>query len=167
VSSEFVVELAFEWYWRQHRDLHALQCAVDRLHRPGQHGTKVIQELLVAARLHGRPTESALEVKLEAIIGDLDGIVRQYEVFDESGRFVARPDFAIPSMRIAIEAHSVQHHFGSGAARRDGARHDKLVANEWRVRYVTSKEMDDPMKLRSSIRQLLRSSESPTLPTWT
>jgi very-short-patch-repair endonuclease len=166
VSSDFRVKLAFEWYWRRAANLVALQATVDRLHRPGQHGTKAIQELLVAARLDGRPTGSALEVRLEAIIGDIEGIVRQYEVFDRMGRFVARPDFAIPALRVAIEAHSRQHHQGFAARDKDQARHEALVANDWRVQYVTAKQMDDPAKVRSGIRTLIKSTDSPTLPTW-
>ena len=65
---ELQVRMAFEWYWRTQGSLGRLQAAVDRLHRPGQRGTKVLQELLVEARMRGRPTESALEVRLEAIL---------------------------------------------------------------------------------------------------
>lgn len=163
-SPPWLVKMAFEWYWRTH-GLSGLQDAVDRLHRPGQHGTKVIQELLVEARLKGRPTESALEVRLEAIIGDLDGLVRQYEVFAADGSFIARTDFAIPELRFAIEAHSKEHHSSPTAHAKDRRRHDALVANEWRVRYVTSTEMSDPSRLRSDIRRLLAGRDTSTLPT--
>lgn len=166
VVPPFRLKLAFEWYWRTHRDLSRLQAAVDRLHRPGQHGTKAIQELLVEARVRGRPAESGLEVRLEAIIGDLDGLVRQHEVYDEAGRFVARTDFAIPSLRLAFEAHSAQFHSSPEAVRRDRFRHERLTAAGWRVRYITSKEMASPLALRADVGRLLRSTESPTLPSW-
>ena len=164
VSSAHQVRMAFEWYWRTFRDLAPLQAAVDRLHRPGQHGTRAMQELLVEARLKGVPTESALEVRLEAIIGDLDGLVRQYNVFDDAGAFVARVDFAIPERRVAFEAHSKQFHDGTKAHRRDRRRHERLVACGWTVRYITSAEMGEPAKLRTSVRRVLDGREHPGLP---
>jgi very-short-patch-repair endonuclease len=164
VIDEFRTRIAFEWYWRSRGSLTALQAAVDRLHRPGQHGTKVMQELIVESRMKGRPTESALEVRLEAIIGDLEGLVRQYEVYDECGRFVARVDFAIPHLRLAIEAHSRQFHDTPDAVRRDERRHQRLDEAGWRTRYVTSKDMETSSKLRSEIRRLLNSAERPSVP---
>ncbi|MBI4932580.1 MAG: type IV toxin-antitoxin system AbiEi family antitoxin domain-containing protein [Actinobacteria bacterium] len=166
VSSPFMVKLAFEWYWRTCSDLSVLQQTVDRLHRPGQRGTRAIQDLIVESRLHGRPTESGLEVRLEAIIGDIPGLVRQHEVFDESGQFVARVDFAIPSLRLAFEAHSEQFHSGPDAQERDLRRHARLTDADWRTRYITSKEMLNPLGLRAEVQRLLGSSESPALPTW-
>lgn len=166
-TSELRSRMAFEWYWRTKGDLAPLQAAVDRLHRPGQHGTKLMQELLVEARLKGCPTESALEVRLEAIIGDLEGLVRQYEVFDDQGRFVARVDFAIPTQRIAIEAHSRQFHSSDEDRIRDAIRDEDLTSGGWTVRYVTKKEMDHPSKLRSSVRRMVLLGEpSPGLPTF-
>ncbi len=166
-ADAFRVRLAFEWYWRVKGDLNGLQSTVDRLHRPGQHGTKVIQELLVDARLKGRPTESALEVRLEAIIGDLDGLVRQYEVVDRNGAFVARADFAVPAARVAIEAHSREFHSSPAAHQRDAERHARLVAHEWRVRYVTKIEMENPSSLRSSVRRIVLLGDAPPgLPAW-
>lgn len=162
--SEARVRIAFEWYWRTRGSLAGLQAAVDRLHRPGQRGTKVLQELLVDARMRRRPTESALEVRLEAILEEVEGLVRQFEVFAEDGTFVARVDFAVPAMRLAIEAHSVQFHGSAEALKRDEARHARLTAAGWRVRYVTSREMSDPCRLRSTVRCLLRSEEAPKVP---
>jgi len=155
VDSRFKVKLAFEWAWRNGHSLTWFQQTADRLHRPGQHGTKVLQELLVEARLHERPTESSLEVLLECILEDLDGLERQYRVLDHTGKFVGRVDFAIPHRKVALEAHSRKHHFGPDAEQRDAARDARLVAAGWTTRYITKREMDDPSKLRSSVRQLL------------
>jgi very-short-patch-repair endonuclease len=165
VATDLMATMAFEWYWRTHQDLAPLQRAVDRLHRPGQRGTRIVQELLVDARLKGKPTESALEVRLEAIIGDLEGIVRQHKIFDASGRFLARVDFAIPQLRIAFEAHSKQHHSSPEAQQRDRERHDNIVAAEWKVRYITSKEMGDPSRLRYGMNRLIKGLENPGFPT--
>jgi very-short-patch-repair endonuclease len=161
---ELDVRIAFEWFWRSGGDLTTLQRTVDRLHRPGQHGTKVVQELLVEARLKGRPTESALEARLEAILDEIEGLVRQFEVYAEDGSFIARVDLAIPTHRLAIEAHSRQFHSSPAARVRDERRHGHLTAAGWRVRYVTNAELADPCKLRSTIRVLLRSDDSPAVP---
>ncbi len=156
VDPWWVVQYALEWAWRSGMEPASLQATIDRLHRPGQHGTKVAQELLVEARLRGKPTESALEVRLEAIIGDIPGVVRQHVVCDEAGGFVARVDFAIPSVRLAIEAHSKQFHTGADAEQRDARRHERLVACGWTVEYVTSDQMKDPAKVRSTTLRLAR-----------
>ncbi|MFZ4719525.1 MAG: hypothetical protein ACOYMR_08865, partial [Ilumatobacteraceae bacterium] len=164
VINEFALRLAFEWYWRARPDLATLQAAVDRLHRPGQHGTKAIQELIVDSRLKGRATESALEVRLDTILSEIEGVVRQYEVRDADGRFVARVDFAIPELRLAIEAHSRQFHDSPEAIEKDEARHERLIAADWRTQYVTSAEMRDPCKVRSTVRALARTGAAQPVP---
>ncbi|MEN9645260.1 MAG: hypothetical protein RL238_1929 [Actinomycetota bacterium] len=156
VRPEFEVMLAFEWYWRRHRDLTVLQAAIDRLHRPGQSGTKVLQRVLSEALLEGLPTESALEVRLEAILRGLPGLVRQHEVIDAAGQFVARVDFALPSLRIAIEAHSAEFHSSEAAHAADEVRHRRLVGAGWRVRYVTSLDMDQPNLVWAEVQTMRR-----------
>jgi very-short-patch-repair endonuclease len=145
------VREAFEWAWRTGVSLTWLQCTVDRLHRPGQRGTGVLQRLLVEARRHERPTESGLEVELACILDDIPGLVRQFEVFDSAGTFVARVDFAVPDARLAIEAHSRRHHFGPTAEARDLDRHQRLAACDWTTMYVTKREMSNPVSVRRRV----------------
>lgn len=57
--------------------------------------------------------------------------VPQYEILDESGNFVARPDFAYPDLKIAIEYESFQEHTGKLALVRDSARRNAVVALGW------------------------------------
>lgn len=61
----------------------------------------------------------------------------QYELFDSSGRSIARPDFVYPEERIVIEGHSKLWHDGKEARTHDLERHEDLVANDYRVLYVT------------------------------
>lgn len=164
VGSEFEVQLAFEWYWRRHRDLRALEETVERLHRPGQSGTKVLQRLIGEARLGGVPTESALEVRLECVLRGLPGLVRQYEVVDVAGAFVGRVDFALPELRIAIEAHSAEFHSSEVAHRSDTRRHERLVDAGWRVRYVTSADMADPSNVWAAVQAMRRGGPGDALP---
>jgi len=164
VRSEFEVQLAFEWYWRRHPDLSALQEAVERLHRPGQSGTKVLQRLIGEARIGGVPTESALEVRLDFVLRGLPGLVRQCEVVDIAGAFVGRVDFALPELRIAIEAHSAEFHSSDVAHRSDLRRHVRLVAAGWRVCYVTSADLADPSKVWTVIQTMRRGGPGDAVP---
>jgi very-short-patch-repair endonuclease len=145
------VRVAFEWAWRNGVSLTWLQQTADRLHRPGQRGTGVLQRLLVEARNHERPTESGLEVELSCILADIPGLVRQFEVFDADGAFVARVDFAVPGAHLAIEAHSRRHHFGPQAAARDLDRDQRLTACGWTTLYVTKRDMVNPARVRRRV----------------
>jgi very-short-patch-repair endonuclease len=153
VDPEDRVREAFECAWRRGLSLDHLQTVIDRLHRPGQHGTSVAQRLLVDAIVKGRSTESALEVRLEAILHDVDGLVRQYEIRTPSGGFVARVDFAVPGERLAIEAHSRQFHSGAAAEARDARRHQRIAALGWTVLYITHEQMQDPIKVRALVQR--------------
>lgn len=164
VRSDFEVRLAFEWYWRQHPDLSALQRTIDRLHRPGQAGTKSLQRVLLEAQIEGVPTESGLEVRLEAVLRGMPGLVRQFEVVGHDGQFVARVDFALPEHRIALEAHSVEFHSSDAAHVADVARHRRLVAAGWRARYVTSADMADPSRVWYEVQAMRRGGPGHALP---
>ncbi len=122
VDSPERVKMAFESAWRNGCSLIWLRQTAERLHRPGQRGTGVLLRLLDAAETRTRPTESALEVRVERALAGIPGLVRQFSIFDPTGRFVARTDFAIPKLKIAIEAHSRRFHFGTRPrGRRRGA----------------------------------------------
>ena len=54
-----------------------------------------------------------------------------------TGRFIARTDFAIPELKIAIEAHSRRFHFGPIVSTTTRRVKDALQAEGWIVRYVT------------------------------
>ena len=79
----------------------------------------MIFNLINQAEAHGRPTESAFEARVARYLQGIDGLVRQHQIFDLTGAFVARVDFAVPAARLAIEAHSRQFHFWPGAVSRD------------------------------------------------
>ncbi len=133
------VEAAFNDAWRRGLDLRRLRLVAERLHRPGQSGTRVLLDLLERASVVERPFESPLEGRVERLLrrARLPGVVRQHVVRDPQGRFVARVDFAIPQLRLAIEAHSMEHHFGL-ATMRDAARDERLLAVGWESEFVTA-----------------------------
>ncbi len=109
----------------------------ERLHRPGQAGTGVLLGLLVeAARV--RVPDSWLERLVEELLAapGFPPLLRQYTVRDDAGRFVARVDLAVPSVRLAIEAHSRRFHFGHGPEAADEDRDLRLAACGWEVLYL-------------------------------
>ncbi len=66
----------------------------------------------------------------------LSGLQRQHEIRDGAGAFVARVDLAFPAVKLAVEAHSRQFHFGSRAEAFDQRRDNRLAALGWEVIYV-------------------------------
>ena len=132
-----------------------LRQTAERLHRPGQRGTGVLLSLLDEAANHAAPTESALETFVEHTLDGIPGLVRQHDIFDANGRFVARVDFAIPDLRIAIEAHSRKYHFGPDHEDADAAREASVQAEGWIVRYVTKHQAHNRSELRSSVLALI------------
>jgi hypothetical protein len=108
-----------------------------RLARPGQHGPHLLLDLLDMAGGDTVP-ESWLERLVERLLAvpGMPPLVRQHVVRDPRGRFVARVDLAIPSIRLAIEAHSRRFHFGDAAGRRDEDRDLRLSAAGWAALYV-------------------------------
>lgn len=145
------VRVAFESAWRRGVSLMWLRSTAERLHRPGQRGTGVLLHLLDEADRAKRPTESALELRLEQCLMGLPGLVRQYEVFDETARFVARVDFAVPHVKLALEAHSRQFHFGKIAELHDELREHDLTAQGWEVLYFADRHLKSPSAVRARV----------------
>lgn len=99
-----------------HRDglsLRSLRSTAERLHRPGQQGTRVLLGHLDAFDRAGTAPESWFEEVLRRILNhpELPPLVSQFELRHQ-GRFVARFDHAFPQARVAVEAHSKRFHFG-------------------------------------------------------
>lgn len=155
VDSRDRVAVAFESAWRNGCSLTWIRQTAERLHRPGQRGTGVLLRLLDGAEVSHTATESALEVRVERVLAGIPGLVRQFSVFDPTGRFVARTDFAIPELKIAIEAHSRRFHFGAERGDRDAGREAALQAEGWIVRYVTHSQARNAKTLRRSIEALI------------
>ena len=67
---------------------------------------------------------------------DIPPLVRQHVIEDARGRFVARVDLAVPTARLAIEAHSREFHFGPERETADEDRDLRLAAEGWEVLYL-------------------------------
>ena len=118
---------------RELSDLVALYATLARLARRGRRGTQRFRDALTE-----RDPEAALSAsERERLLFDMlrrHGFplpVPQYEILDETGNFVARPDFAYPDLKIAIEYESFQEHTGKVALVRDSARRNAVVALGW------------------------------------
>lgn len=145
------VTMAFEWAWRTGVSLTWIEQTAQRLEHPTRPGPRVVLGLVARARGLREPTASALEVELDAVVMSLPGVVRQHVVRRADGSFVARPDFAIPELKIAIEGHSRRHHFGFEPEVSDAEREADLVAEGWLVRFITKPQITRPDELRASL----------------
>jgi hypothetical protein len=154
------VAIAFEWAWRTGVSLTWIEQTATRLDRARRTGPRLILAFVAAARKRERPTESALEAKVEAVITSLPGLVRQHVIRRADGTFLARVDFAIPDLKIAIEAHSRRWHFGSAASGADEEREIALQGEGWIVRYVTEAHRRSPEVLRSTLIALVAARSS-------
>jgi very-short-patch-repair endonuclease len=115
-----------------------IRSVAERLDRPGQSGTSRILRLLDAIPHEGRVAESWFEELLARCLEDprIPGLIRQHEIHDSAGTFVARVDLAVPRVTLAIEAHSKRHHFGPQAEAADADRDLRLAACGWEVLYL-------------------------------
>jgi very-short-patch-repair endonuclease len=109
-----------------------------RLHRPGQSGTGVLLRLLAVAwempAVRGSWFEKLVEDCLQS--SELPPLVRQHAVRGSDGRLAGILDLAFPSIRLGVEAHSRQFHFGRAAEHGDEDRDHRLARCGWEVLYV-------------------------------
>jgi very-short-patch-repair endonuclease len=147
VAPETTVRRPFDDARRRGASVVWLRRTATRLHRPGQHGTRVLLDLLEEAT---RPaSESWFEYLVERCLRSprLPPIERQWTVRDARGRFVARLDLAMPSIRLGVEAHSRRFHFGPAAEAADERRDLQLAAIGWEVLYVGWHDLGDADRL--------------------
>jgi len=110
----------------------------------GVRGTSLLRQLVEAHDSDDVVSQTTFERRLGHILrgAGLPRPVPQYEVIDE-GSFVARPDFAYPEAKLAIEADSYRFHGSKEAWRTDLARRSRLARAGWRVLHVTWADVRD------------------------
>jgi hypothetical protein len=138
ILSEDDLERAVDSARRSGISLRWLRETAQRLHRPGQRGTNAIFAQLAAVDPNQEVRGSWFERVVERMLDDprIPPLVRQYEIRTPAGVFVARPDLAIPSIKLAIEAHSREFHFGRAAEGSDEDRDNELADLGWDTRYL-------------------------------
>jgi very-short-patch-repair endonuclease len=159
VLPEFRLEVALDCALRlKLTHVGLLDDRLDRVARSGRNGIVAIRRLLAERDPDEAPTASTLEDLLDRLIRrfELPRPVRQFNVCDGRGRFVARPDFAYPSARVAVEAQSYAYHHDRQQWEQDHRRLNSLVALGWRVVYVTARQMrQQPEVVAAQIRSAL------------
>ena len=117
-----------------------IQSTAERLHRPGQAGTGVVLALLEAAwRRADRPG-----LVVRAARRGVPRARRELPTARAPAPGVRRPaaawsailDLAFPSLRLGVEAHSRQFHFGRLPQQADEDRDHRLARCGWEVLYV-------------------------------
>jgi hypothetical protein len=133
-----------------------LQQTAIRLHRPGQAGSGALLRALDRWASEGTLPDTWFEELIERLLRDprIPPLVRQYEIRDASGRFVARPDLAIPSLRLGIEAHSRQFHFEPERGEADEDRDLRAGAVGWELVYLGWYAQRRPAEIVELIAQL-------------
>lgn len=136
-----VEELLDEAFRRSLTNPHRLGGYVQISHGMGRHGAAALRRLLPRYLNGAAFSESILETRLRQLLeqSSLPQPVAQYEVRDRDGRFVARVDFAWPSLKVAVEAVGRAHH--EGQWERDLARTNRLTECGWVVIYVTWEDL--------------------------
>ncbi len=119
-------------------DLAALYDDAIRLHRPHQSGTGVLIRLLRSIAWEGNLPATWFEELLALCLNDpsLPPMVMQHPIKDSSGRIVARADIGFPSVRLGLEAHSRQFHFGPDAESLDEDRDIAAARCGWELLYL-------------------------------
>jgi len=144
-----------------HRDglsLRLLRSTAERLHRPGQQGTRVLLGHLDAFDRAGAAPESWFEEILRRIIDSpaLPPLVSQFEL-RHRGRFVARFDHAFPAAKVAVEAHSKRFHFGPVHQAVDEDRDLRAQRAGWVIVYLGWHITRRPAEVVDLLRDIVRS----------
>jgi hypothetical protein len=111
----------------------------------GRRGVGVLRMLLVDRDPAHVPPQSVLETRVARMLrwSGLPPPVRQFEV-RVNGQLVARPDFAWPDARVALEADGYVHHAGTRAWSRDLERRNALTALGWVLVHVRWADLRSP-----------------------
>lgn len=129
------------------------------LDRRGPGGVKgwARMDRLVRERIGTEPTGSGKEtVFLSALRRrKLPVPAKQFGIVDADGRFVARPDFAYPDLRIAIEIDS-GFHLNPARRRADLRRQNRMQLVGWRVLYFDRTDPAGQLEALSTIEHALR-----------
>jgi hypothetical protein len=109
-----------------------------RLERRGRTGGRAIRRALVRWADEGVLSESWLEELMVRLVESpgLPTLVRQHVVTDSHGSLVARLDAAMPEIKLGLEGHSRQFHFGPINEAHDEDRDLRLATEGFEVLYL-------------------------------
>ncbi len=144
VARSTTVDLAIDNALRRDlTDVIALERTLRRVGRRGRSGTLTFRKLLQDRSPDLALTESEREQLLLLMLRrhGFPAPVAQLEIRDDDGRLIARPDFAYPAEKIAIEYDSYQEHTGKLALVRDSARRNAIVGHGWAPITATAEDL--------------------------
>ncbi len=158
VVSDDLVQRALTAARRRRIELIELRAVVDRLHRPGPSGTGALRRLLDRIPFEGRVPDSWLEELLAVCAADpgLPAAIPQYEIRDDRGIVVARTDLGMPSVRLGLEGHSRQFHFGPLAEPLDEDRDLRVAACGWELLYLGWYAAHRPVEVARVLRRVVK-----------
>ncbi|MDP2292657.1 MAG: hypothetical protein Q8M22_15835 [Actinomycetota bacterium] len=150
-------ERAADDFQRRGHNLIWLQHTMERVPRQRGDGLDMAFADLAARMTGGRVRGSWFEQLVEECLASprIPPIERQYEIRSASGAFVARPDLAVPSLRLGIEAHSRKHHTGPRQEAFDERRDNRAAEHGWYISYVGWADTRTPASVRRSIERIV------------
>ncbi len=143
---------------RKGLDLAKTRATAERLHRPGQSGTGVLLRLLDSVPWEGKLPATWFEELLTLCLEDpaLPPRVLQCPIRDDRGRIVARTDIGFPAVRLGVEAHSRQFHFGPDTEVLDEDRDIAATRCGWELVYLGWYATKRPAAVLEIIRDIVR-----------
>lgn len=147
---------------RRRMDLAELRSVAERLHRPGPTGTGVLLRLLDAIPCEGRVPDSWLEELLAACLRHrgMPDVIAQYEIRDANGILIAVTDLGIPAVRLGLEGHSRQFHFGPEQEPFDEDRDMRAAACGWELLYLGWHAAQRPEQVARRVHEVVRARQS-------
>ncbi|MEX0873387.1 MAG: hypothetical protein WD646_13705 [Actinomycetota bacterium] len=143
VATPLSLELALDDAYR--RGLIRLDKLASRLELLGHgcRGAGLLRALLLERR-DQPPTGSGLETKFFAALRSmgLPRPVRQHDVYDDDGRWIANVDFAYPKLKIAIEIDGLKWHIGRKKFESDHEKRIRLPGAGWYLLAFTQRMVE-------------------------
>ena len=152
-TEPLMVERALDDAVRRGASVRWIRSTADRLHGPGRPGTRHPLAALGRLERGGRVRDSWFEKLVELCLDDptIGHFERQYELRDDRGRHVARFDLAVPEVKLGIEAHSREHHFGAENEASDEHRDNAAGVEAWDVMYLGYESVQSPSAVRDLV----------------
>lgn len=157
VPADVVEEMLDDALRRRLVTVHSMRRRLEVIAKPGRPGIASIRRLLDDRDPRAAVPESIMERRALRVFRNarLPTPVAQYEVWS-CGKLVARPDFAYPDVKLAIEADGYASHSRRDRWERDRARDARLTLLGWRViRFTWSDLKKRPRWVGATIRHAL------------
>jgi len=157
VVDDRTMERALDDFERRGYSLTWLEQVANRLHRPGQRGTKLILAEVRRRRQRGRVRGSWFEKLIHECLRSrtLPELVQQYPIADSTGRTICTVDLAIPDVKLALECHSRAFHTGTHAEIVDQRRENRAMLEGWQFLYLGWADRKTPPQAREYLERLV------------